>query len=37
MHVDPEQLDDATWATMVRDLEWIRKQEAGRTGWKKRK
>ena len=29
MHVsDPDSLDDAEWAMLVKELEWIRKDEA---------
>jgi len=29
MHVsDPDSLTDEEWAMMIRDLEWIRKEEA---------
>ena len=29
MHVsDPDSLDDAEWAMLVKELEWIRKEEA---------
>lgn len=28
--LDPDQLDDATWAARVRELEYIRKEEANR-------
>ena len=30
LHIDPDTLDDGRWATMVRQLEEIRKRESGK-------
>jgi hypothetical protein len=30
MHVDPDTLTDDEWIMMLKDLEWIRKKEAGK-------
>jgi len=30
LHIDPDALDDVTWAARVRELEYIRKEEAKR-------
>lgn len=29
-HIDPDELDDITWAMRVKELEYIRKKEADR-------
>jgi len=29
-HIDPDQLDDATWAARAKELEFVRKEEANR-------
>nr|DAR27475.1 MAG TPA: hypothetical protein [Caudoviricetes sp.] len=28
MHIDPDSLDDWTWASRVNELKWIRSEEA---------